>query len=273
MVCLQSNSLRRLTDHIDRAPPIPQPSGVGSIAELKLLCSGISLMENEPVQENGSDGEWRESSNRGSRGLFRGIVRQSSSHLWLISYSDFMTILMIFFLAMYGYTYLAKAALLKIQNKPQNYSEFTRKILEIQKKMEGKIKVQEDTDKVVVQLSEKILFPSGQASLSNEAQMPLEELANSLKLIDGDVIVEGHTDNVPVKGSRFKSNWELSVARSFSVIRALTSKGVPPGRLAAWGFGENRPLIENTNEENRFKNRRIEVVILKKKQLEGTNGG
>lgn len=191
--------------------------------------------------------------------------RSSNRQLWLISYSDFMTILMIFFLAMYGYTYLAKMSLLKAQKNQINYAEFAGRVQDMQKKIGGQIKVQDNVDKVIVQLSDKVLFPSGSAVLSPESVSTLEELAKSIKLIEGEVIVQGHTDNVPVRSARIKSNWELSSARAFSVIAALTQQGVPPERLAAWGFGENRPLAENTTAEGRAENRRIEVVILKKK--------
>lgn len=197
--------------------------------------------------------------------------RRSARQLWLISYADFMTILMIFFLAMYGYTYLAKTALIDMGKKKMSYSEFTERVQDIQKKIGDQMKVQDDTDKVVVQLSDQILFPSGSAALSAAASSPLEELANSIKLIDGEVIVQGHTDDIPVRAGRFKSNWELSAARAFSVIAALTSQGVGPERLAAWGFGENRPLADNSTMAGRAQNRRIEVVILKKKQKAGAN--
>ncbi len=191
--------------------------------------------------------------------------RRAPRQLWLISYSDFMTILMIFFLAMYGYTYLAKAALLKNEKKISNYSQFTTQIQELQKSLGSQLRVQNDVDKIVIQLSDKILFASGSASVEPAAGPTLEELANSIKLVDGDVIVQGHTDNVPIRGGRYRSNWELSTARAFSVIKRLTEAGVPAQRLAAWGLGENRPITDNLTPEHRAENRRIEVVILKKK--------
>lgn len=192
--------------------------------------------------------------------------RRAPRQLWLISYADFMTILMIFFLAMYGYTYLAKAALLKKHSQEFSESKFSGRIDEMKEKLGKQLTIQNDVDKVVLQLEEKILFASGKAALRAEAFQTLEELSNSIKLIDGDVIVSGHTDDIPVAGGRFKSNWELSAARAFSVIEALAKAGLPPQRLAAWGFGENRPVVPNISEENRAQNRRIEIVILKKKQ-------
>jgi chemotaxis protein MotB len=127
------------------------------------------------------------------------------------------------------------------------------------------LKVEESLDKVTLKVGEKVLFTSGSARLSAPAVATLAELANSIKLLEGDVIIEGHTDNIPVVGGPFKSNWELSAARAFSVINALSDNGVDAKRLAAWGFGENRPVVANDTADNRSKNRRIEVIVMRKK--------
>lgn len=184
--------------------------------------------------------------------------------LWLISYADFMTVLMIFFLAMYGYTHLGKESVMKAQ-KLSGYQEFMVVVQKMQEKLGDQLKVEESVDKVTLKVGEKVLFPSGSARLSAPAVATLAELANSIKLLEGDVIIEGHTDNIPVVGGPFKSNWELSAARAFSVINALSDNGVDARRLAAWGFGENRPVAANDTADNRAKNRRIEVIVMRKK--------
>ena len=177
-----------------------------------------------------------------------------------------MTILLVFFLAMYAYTHMAKVSLLKSRGQKISYQAFTEMVKRIRSAEGARIKVINGVDKVVMQLRDKILFDSGRAELTPAAIGTLEDLSNSLKLIEGDVIVQGHTDNVPVVGGRFRSNWELSAARAFSVIEALTKDGVPPERLSAWGFGENRPLVANDSEQHRLQNRRIEIVVLKKQE-------
>lgn len=189
--------------------------------------------------------------------------RNNLRHLWLISYSDFMTILMIFFLVMYGYTYLAKEALLRLQQQKDSTSEFSQSIEQMQKKLGDQMTIEKSDGQLTLKLGEKILFPSGSAVLTQVAADTLDDLANSIKLVDGAVVVAGHTDNVPVRKGRFKSNWELSAARSFAVIESLTQRGVPAERLSAWGFGENRPVASNLTEKTRAENRRIEVTILK----------
>ena len=189
--------------------------------------------------------------------------RRTPFQIWLVSYSDFMTILTIFFLAMYGYAYLDAAALVSSTKSDMTYSAFSDLVRKLQDESKGQIKVEDQVDKVVIALGEGILFPSGSSQLSLSADRTLKDLAGSLNRIKGDIMVQGHTDNVPMTGGRFRSNWELSVARAFSVIEKLTEKGIPAKRLAAWGFGENRPLVENDTTEHRAQNRRIEIVVLK----------
>ena len=213
--------------------------------------------ESEAVQEQESFGS------SGKRHFFS-VERRSFGHLWLVSYSDFMTIMMIFFLGLYGYTVLAKAALLSQQKNQVSYSEFAEMISKIKGPLGESMQVQEGVGKVTIQLSDKILFASGQAILNQNAKRTLEDVANSLKLVTGDIVVEGHTDNIPVRGGKYRSNWELSAARAFSVVEALSNEGVPQDRLAAWGFGEHRPVAANTSENDRAKNRRIEIILLKK---------
>ena len=196
-----------------------------------------------------------------------GADRRRSSHLWLVSYSDFMTILMIFFLAMYGHAYMAKAKVYAQRGQALSYSDFSRAMHNLKGKLNHQIEIKEDLRKIVFQLPEGILFSSGKAVLTEDAQLTLAEFAESAKLVTGDIVVEGHTDNVPMIGGQYPSNWELSAARAFSVIEALVNNGVAQSRLSAWGFGENRPMVPNTNLSSRAKNRRIEIILLKKVEV------
>ncbi|MFN0117864.1 MAG: flagellar motor protein MotB [Elusimicrobiota bacterium] len=192
----------------------------------------------------------------------------SSENLWLVSYSDFMTILMIFFLVLYGYSYLVKSNLDKLKKENISYSQFSEDIEKMKSNFGNELQIKNESEKVVVQLNEKILFGSGKAILDPEAFSALEQLSNLIKLVEGDVVVQGHTDNIPVVGGRFGSNWELSAARSFSVVEALTKSGIPHERLSAWGMGENYPIVPNDSAINRATNRRIEIIILKKDNKE-----
>lgn len=190
--------------------------------------------------------------------------RRSMGHLWLVSYSDFMTIMMIFFLVLYGYTALAKAKLVHMKPAGMTMSQFAQVVGNLKSSLGENVQIQEDRGRVTVRLSDRVLFASGQSELTKNSIVSLEEIGKSLKLVKGDIVVEGHTDNVPIRGGRFHSNWELSAARSFRVIEALSRAGVEQGRMAAWGFGENRPLTSNLDEAGRSKNRRIEIVLINK---------
>lgn len=115
---------------------------------------------------------------------------------------------------------------------------------------------------VEVEIRTDILFPSGVATLSPEAQKILAQLAETLEPFPNPIRVEGHTDNRPIRSSAFPSNWELSAARAASVVHLFTNSGMDPRRLAVVGLGENRPAESNETEQGRNMNRRVLLVIL-----------
>ena len=115
---------------------------------------------------------------------------------------------------------------------------------------------------VEVEIRTDILFPSGVATLSPEAQDILRQLCETLKPFPNPIRVEGHTDNLPIKSSAFPSNWELSAARAASVVHLFTRNGMDPRRLAVVGLGENRPAESNDTAQGRNMNRRVLLVIL-----------
>jgi len=120
---------------------------------------------------------------------------------------------------------------------------------------------------LVITMANDILFDSGKAKLKNNAYPVLDKVAAVIKetVPDRDVGVEGHTDNVPIKHSGWKSNWELSTARATSVLHYLIDKcAIAPQRLSAIGYGEFRPISANETRHGRAKNRRVEIIILPK---------
>lgn len=127
----------------------------------------------------------------------------------------------------------------------------------------GKLKVKIRKGRMIVQLSDKILFDPGKKKLKKEGRKPLEDLAQVLKDIGRrDFLVAGHTDNVPIKNRRFRSNWELSAARAVEVVKFLQQQGVDPKHLAAAAFSEFDPVGDNNNDEGKRANRRIEIVLM-----------
>lgn len=135
---------------------------------------------------------------------------------------------------------------------------------EMMKKGQGPaVSIEESQDGFVIQLPASLLFKPGSAEIQNEdALLFLKRIALIIDQLpsDVDVSVQGHTDDqAPGKNSPFKDNWELSTARSLSVLQELLLDGVDPKRIHASGFGMFRPLATNMTKEGREKNRRVEL--------------
>lgn len=117
---------------------------------------------------------------------------------------------------------------------------------------------------LVITFVAEVLFDSGKAELRQESYPILDKVVRILKAeaVRNDIGVEGHTDNEPIKYSRWKSNWELSAQRALSVVHYLQDAGIAPTRLSARGYGEYQPVASNDTKEGRQLNRRVEIVIL-----------
>ncbi len=127
----------------------------------------------------------------------------------------------------------------------------------------GKLKVKIKNGKMMLELPSAILFSSGSAKLSKAGQDTLSEVASVLATIgEREFQVAGHTDNVPIKGGKFKNNWELSTARAVSVVSFMQEQGVPATALSAAGYSEFQPETDNADEEAKAQNRRIEIVLM-----------
>jgi chemotaxis protein MotB len=127
---------------------------------------------------------------------------------------------------------------------------------------QGLIDVRRDKRWIEVEINTSILFPSGSAQLSAQAQPVLRQLAGTLQELPNIIHVEGFTDNVPINNFEFRSNWELSAARAASVVHLFSRLGIDPERMAAVGYGEYRPVASNETPEGRAKNRRVVLVIM-----------
>ncbi|NRS49376.1 OmpA family protein [Brevibacillus sp. HB2.2] len=118
-----------------------------------------------------------------------------------------------------------------------------------------------------IRLPETILFTSGSADLQAQGKQVVGTVAGVLKRFEHKVRIEGYTDDVPISRSSFQSNWELSSARAISVMREMVdANSLPASRFTVAGLGEYKPLVDNSNAENRAKNRRVEIVILGEKE-------
>lgn len=230
----------------------------------------------------------------------------SNRDRWLVSYADFVTLLLAFFVTMYAITrldseklHLAQQSINRALSAPAFLGGFpidsgldkqtaagisgdlvgatlvqaapSNQIEEVTKTVWGALKEQIDKEEVrllhsgrglVLRLPEFMLFDSGQAKLRPEAMPLLDKLAGILKLIPNQVVIEGHTDNRPIRTPQFPSNWELSTGRAAALVRYfIEEQHLRPARLEAAGYGEYRPVAENQDEKGRQANRRVELII------------
>lgn len=195
--------------------------------------------------------------------------------LWAVTYGDLMSYLMIFFLIMFTFSIKGKnaseglsalqvhfggeknsAAIQRLRQKGQE----TVLAEEFQKKFQTKV----TEEKIQITLSAKVLYDSGKTDLKPGVFPVLTEFALLVKNLPNSIVVEGHTDDVPVHGEKYSSNFELSMARAYSVVRYLIEKeGLDPKQLSGAGYGEYRPVSPNDTAENRALNRRIEINLIR----------
>ncbi len=127
----------------------------------------------------------------------------------------------------------------------------------------GQLTVSIEQGRIVINLPNNVLFKSGSANLNPESTEALTPIAAAMsQFSDRRFQIEGHTDNNPIKTSRFPSNWELSTSRALAVVHLLTDLGVSSENISAAGFGEFHPRSKNDTKEGRQLNRRIEIIML-----------
>lgn len=204
--------------------------------------------------------------------------------VWLISYSDMMTLLFGFFVMMYALSKSTQAHQEEVKKAisrslagsyvPED-SELAEEIKELAKKTQdtdlmGQIEVTEPKDGLEITFRSNILFGSGSAVLRKEVQGVMQQLVEIiLKSVNGaEIMVAGHTDDNPIKTVNFPSNWELSAARAATVVKEFESRGYRSDLLVAIGYGSSRPSFPNRNKEgkpippNQEKNRRVVVKVV-----------
>jgi chemotaxis protein MotB len=220
---------------------------------------------------------------------------------WLVSYADFITLLFAFFVVMFavsqvdtgkvgrftqsfneaqgipigggiGSGILPGATEGKPEPKP-GYMEPDKpgELEKLKGKLEQDKKESEDLagiaifrnkNELVLRLSDDVLFSSGDDKIKGRAVRALEAIVDEIKDRKVDLRVEGHTDDIPIKNARFRSNWDLSTARATAVIAELAAGGkLEPERLSAAGYGEFRPVADNGSPEGRAQNRRVDLVV------------
>jgi chemotaxis protein MotB len=139
--------------------------------------------------------------------------------------------------------------------------------------LEEEIKLALTREGMIMRMSEYALFNLGSADLTAEAVPLLQKVGAIISKTDYLIRIEGHTDNLPIHTERYPSNWELSTARAVNVLRYfIKNHKIDPRRLAAEGFSEFHPLVENDTPQNRVKNRRVEIIFIRKEQANASIG-
>lgn len=159
-------------------------------------------------------------------------------------------------------------ALTELQHMLAEQDQITRRLNDVLKNAllgfdSDELSVEIRDGKVYVSMSDRLLFRSGSAAVEAKGKEAIQVLAGVLNNnSDIDILVEGHTDNVPIKTAVYKDNWDLSVARATSIVRILTEDyKMTPTRLTASGKGEFAPRSTNSTAEGRANNRRTEIIL------------
>ncbi|MBU3069107.1 flagellar motor protein MotB [Aestuariicella sp. G3-2] len=125
----------------------------------------------------------------------------------------------------------------------------------------GEVEVETRGRKIIIRIREKGSFETASAELQEDYYDVLDEIREVLKERPGKILVEGHTDNLPIRTPRFRSNWELSSARAVTVAQELMKGDMNPRRFTVSGHADTMALVDNNTSENRARNRRVEIVI------------
>lgn len=214
---------------------------------------------------------------------------------WMTTYGDMVTLLLCFFILLYSYsvidvvkfqqiissiqvTFLGERGImessidpsrgelveLQVDHKYQDVIVTYQAISEYLREegLDEVIKVRIEERGVVLEIQDRILFDSGRAEIKPDAADLLVKVAGILERVPNQIIVEGHTDNVPINTPQYPSNWELSVDRAVRVVRYFSERhGINPKRFIASGYGEFHPLATNRTAAGRARNRRVNIVI------------
>lgn len=230
---------------------------------------------------------------------------------WVISYADFVTMLLALFIVMYAMStkdineisrtlkqvFMAEEQLFEktngqtLEKQKYNYPETTdeiqlmfptKSIVEemppvdesevLYKKLKEKLQettslsVVKEKRGTIIRINDTMLFDEGSAIIKSGAKSTLAKIATELVDLENPILIEGHTDSIPIKNEKYPSNWELSTARATNIIKYLTeNKIINPRRLSAVGYGEYVPIADNTTKDGRAKNRRVDIIVLSNK--------
>jgi flagellar motor protein MotB len=201
------------------------------------------------------------------------FIERRNQYIWLTIYSDLITNLFLLFLSLYALSYFGPDAIPDAMASMKNRLEYSKKASPWYEDLTRDLKLVSNPDAPIVAredrlqmaLPDDVLFSVGAGELKDQDQFVLHSIAQAVKRVPYTVLIEGNTDNQPLRpGSRYASNWELSLARAMSVVDYLIKfEGIAPERLGVAAFGEYHPRFPNDTPEHRTANRRIDISILR----------
>jgi chemotaxis protein MotB len=182
---------------------------------------------------------------------------------WLVSYTDIVTIMLILFIAVAAQGLKARVEPPPVPARQELKIDPRASLHLAEKKLRGHgLDLEFESRGLIVSLPQAILFQSGDDRVSPVARPLISQIAGVLLEIDNKVALVGHADAVPIHNQRFKNNWELSAARSLSLLSLLTTEyGIPESRLSVQSYGTSNPKGPNDTETGRAENRRVEILI------------
>jgi len=185
-----------------------------------------------------------------------------SNNRWLISYTDIVTVLLILFVAVAAQS-LQDHAVHAASAVPQ-FHDFAPVLQQTQQRLQEQgLDLRREARGLVISLPQAVLFASGDDRISPLAFPMVSQIAAVLRGIKNKVILVGHADAIPIHNQRFKNNWELSSARSLSLLALLaTEYRIDESRLSIQSYGSYSPKNSNDTENGRAGNRRVEILIL-----------
>jgi len=191
--------------------------------------------------------------------------------LWLISYADLLSLLVGFFIMIIAAVPMRQATFERIaaaisgsKSAPlQQLRERVEDLVAKSPELRDRVIARDDAEGLGIEFKDALLFDSGSADVRPEGRRAIGEVARLLGTLPArPVLVEGHTDEVPIRTAHFHSNWELSSQRAINVLAALEGSGSPRERLSARAFADTRPRdVQGTIEERRLANRRVVVRV------------
>lgn len=158
---------------------------------------------------------------------------------------------------------IQKAREQQLREELEQEAEQLRKVL-AHEIVKGVLEVETDFPRIIVRISERGSFPSGSDQIDRGFRKTLIKISEQLAAFPGKIVVAGHTDNIPIATSRFRSNWELSAARAVTVAHALIENpALDPRRMVIEGHADSVPLVPNDSPEHRARNRRVELILVR----------